>query len=64
MLLIKLSISLFGCPIRLILTPETLAAGYDSMHFQLALYNGRTLPPAVLGMRYYQYDLLITKLIR
>ena len=39
-----------------------LSAGYDSMHFQIALYSGRTLPSAVLGMRYYQFDLAYNQL--
>jgi len=34
----------------------TLAAGSDSMHFQLALNTGKALP-SLTGCRYYQYDL-------
>jgi YD repeat-containing protein len=35
----------------------TLAAGTDSMHFNLALNTGQTLPAGVTGCRYYQWDL-------
>ncbi len=35
----------------------TLAKGKDSMHFNLAVNTGQTMPPGVTGCRYYQYDL-------
>lgn len=35
----------------------TLAAGGDSLHFNLALNSGQSLPSAVTGCRYYQVDL-------
>jgi hypothetical protein len=35
----------------------TLTAGTDSMHFNLALNAGQTLPAGVTGCRYYQWDL-------
>lgn len=35
----------------------TLSAGGDSLHFNLALNSGKTLPSAVTGCRYYQADL-------
>lgn len=35
----------------------TLTAGSDSMHFNLALNAGQTLPAAVTGLRYFQVDL-------
>ncbi|HZE85710.1 MAG TPA: hypothetical protein VE035_15440, partial [Puia sp.] len=34
----------------------TLAAGPDSLHFQITLNTGKTLPP-ITGCRYYQVDL-------
>jgi hypothetical protein len=39
----------------------TLAAGADSMHFQLTLDSGKTLP-LITGCRYYQFDLPWTQL--
>ena len=35
----------------------TLAAGTDSMHFNLTLNAGQTMPAGVIGCRYYQWDL-------
>lgn len=35
----------------------TLSLGQDSMHFNLALNAGQTLPASVTGLRYYQMDL-------
>ncbi|HXB05651.1 MAG TPA: hypothetical protein VNW04_01010, partial [Puia sp.] len=35
----------------------TLAKGGDSLHFNLTLNTGQTLPPGVMGCRYYQWDL-------
>jgi len=35
----------------------TLAMGGDSLHFNLALNSGQTLPSGVTGCRYYQVDL-------
>ena len=35
----------------------TLAAGADSMHFNLSVNSGQTAPANVTGCRYYQYDL-------
>jgi hypothetical protein len=39
----------------------TLAAGADSMHFQITLNTGKTLP-SITGCRYYQYDLAWSRL--
>lgn len=35
----------------------TLAAGADSMHFNLTVNAGQTMPAGVTGCRYYQWDL-------
>ncbi|OJW55197.1 MAG: hypothetical protein BGO55_03925 [Sphingobacteriales bacterium 50-39] len=35
----------------------TLSAGGDSLHFNMTLNSGQTLPGAVTGCRYYQVDL-------
>ncbi|HEY4064194.1 MAG TPA: hypothetical protein VGM30_19950 [Puia sp.] len=40
----------------------TLAAGKDSMHFNITLNSGQTMPAGVTGCRYYQYDLAWTNL--
>ena len=40
----------------------TLAAGTDSMHFNLTLNAGQTMVAGVTGCRYYQYDLSYTQL--
>jgi YD repeat-containing protein len=38
----------------------TIAAGTDSMHFKFTVNSGRTIPNAVTGCRYYQFDLAYT----
>jgi YD repeat-containing protein len=35
----------------------TIAAGKDSLHFNITLNSGQTLPAGVTGCRYYQWDL-------
>jgi YD repeat-containing protein len=40
----------------------TIAAGADSMHFKFTVNSGRTIPNALTGLRYYQYDLPYTQL--
>jgi YD repeat-containing protein len=35
----------------------TLSRGNDSLHFNIVLNAGQTLPASVMGCRYYQYDL-------
>src|SRR6185437_7032164 len=35
----------------------TLAVGNDSLHFNITLNTGQTLPSGVTGRRYYQWDL-------
>jgi hypothetical protein len=35
----------------------TLAVGGDSLHFNMTLNSGQTLPSGVTGCRYYQFDL-------
>jgi hypothetical protein len=36
---------------------DTLAAGTESMHFNLSLSTGQNMPPGVIGRRYYQRDI-------
>jgi hypothetical protein len=40
----------------------TLSTGNDSLHFNIVLNAGQTLPASVTGCRYYQYDLPWTRL--
>jgi len=40
----------------------TLSTGNDSLHFNIVLNAGQTLPASVTGCRYYQYDLPWTQL--
>jgi YD repeat-containing protein len=40
----------------------TLSTGNDSLHFNIVLHAGQTLPASVTGCRYYQYDLPWTQL--
>lgn len=40
----------------------TLSTGNDSLHFNIVLNAGQTLPASVTGCRYYQYDLPGTQL--
>lgn len=39
------------------LAKGVLAAGVDSMHFNLTLVQGQQAPAAVTGLRYYQFDI-------
>jgi YD repeat-containing protein len=40
----------------------TLSTGNDSLHFNIILNTGQTLPTSVTGCRYYQYDLSFNEL--
>jgi YD repeat-containing protein len=40
----------------------TLAAGADSMHFNMTLNAGQTMPSGVIGCRYYQWDIAWTNI--
>ena len=40
----------------------TLSTGNDSLHFNIVLHTGQTLPASVTGCRYFQYDLPYTQL--
>ncbi len=41
-----------------------LSTNSDSLHFNLSLTNGATLPSAVYGLRYYQWDVFSPNLVR